>query len=119
MSNLIISSQYVSNEMQVEVGKIPPVFLPVGNQFLLEHQMNTLGNDVVYLTLPDLYKINERQYEILSKYNIKVKYLPDTYSIGQVLESVIETEKLYENLTILFGDTLVKEEEKSDNTVYI
>lgn len=119
MSNLIMSSQYVSNEMQVEVGRIPPVFLPVGNQFLLEHQLNILEKDEVFLTLPDTYELNERQIRILRNYNIQIKYLSDSYSIGRVLESVIGTEKLYNDLTILFGDTLVNLDETLNDTVYI
>jgi hypothetical protein len=39
---LITSAAYVNSEFQIEFGKIPPSFLPVGNKRLFEHQINLI-----------------------------------------------------------------------------
>lgn len=39
---LITSAAYISNELRIEFGVIPPCLLPIGNRTLLEYQAESI-----------------------------------------------------------------------------
>ena len=54
---LIASAAYVNSEFQIEFGKLPPAFLPVGNRRLFERQIELLPVSYTHLTLPTIYSV--------------------------------------------------------------
>ena len=58
---LIASGAYIASEFQIELGKIPPAFLPLANTRLYEYQIKDLRNafpdEEVYLSLPKSFSI--------------------------------------------------------------
>ncbi len=65
---LIASGAYVISEFQVELGKIPPCLLPIGNKKLLELQVSalrkTFNNQDIYLSLPESYELSSSENKI-------------------------------------------------------
>ena len=56
---LICSGAYVEQDLTVEVGRIPPAFLPIGNKRLYEYQVELLSSygAEIYLSIPASYDI--------------------------------------------------------------
>lgn len=59
---LITSAAYISNELRIEFGVIPPCLLPIGNRTLLEYQAESIrkmSNEKIFLTLPEDYCLSK------------------------------------------------------------
>ena len=54
---LIASAAYLDTEFQIEFGKLPPAFLPIGNRRLYERQLvaikNKFPDEDIYISLPE------------------------------------------------------------------
>lgn len=111
---IILSAKYTEQDLRIEFGKIPPAFLPVGNKRLYYHQIKSIRQncpeEIIYLTLPESYVLNERDKLELESLNVKILYINDSFSLEQSiafsLSSVILDNS--ENVTIYYGDTLLK-----------
>lgn len=108
MKNLLIilTADLISDEMKLMFGEIPPVMLPYNEQTVLEgiYEKNKKKFDIQMLG----YKKIELIKDIVKKkkLNIKVKKIKEFAEIEKtILEADYEN---YENLTILFGDTIIK-----------
>lgn len=109
---LITSAAYVNSEFQIEFGKIPPSFLPVGNKRLFEHQINLIKRrfpeQKIFISCPTDYKITEKDRVYLSNENISIVQIDPTLSLGNSLARFIDGEEFNnDGLKILHGDTLV------------
>ena len=104
---VILSSGYVSEDLQVELGKIPPCMLPVGGKLLLEHQIESMPEEVIYLTLPLGYCIDKYAAELIQRKDIRVSWQPHDLTIGEVLAKILVEMPTDKYLNILFGDTLI------------
>ncbi|EAS4986586.1 capsular biosynthesis protein, partial [Salmonella enterica] len=53
---IILSAQYVDQDLRAEFGEIPPTFLPVGNKRLYSYQIKNIRNEnpdeKICMTLP-------------------------------------------------------------------
>ena len=123
---LITSAAYVNAEFQIEFGRIPPAFLPVGNQKLFQHQLQAVRkafkSEAVYLSLPETFELNICDQKILDQNGIIIVRCCDKLSLGQsisnVLKSIIVQPHL-EPLRILHGDTLIFDLPATDNMIGI
>ena len=106
MNLIILSSNYLDQEMQVEFGHLPPAFLPVGNKLLVEQQIEQFPSHQVYLSLPDCYTKTEAQSEIVSSLGIATIQLSNNLSIGEVICKIADEVELDVETKLLFGDTL-------------
>ncbi|GHA01301.1 hypothetical protein DC083_03485 [Ignatzschineria ureiclastica] len=124
---IITSSAYLSAEFQVELGAIPPTFLPLGNKKLLEHQVMTLRqfyDDQITLTLPESFEITEILQKQIDRLEIEVIQVPDQFSLSEAIlytlnVSTTEDEK---PVRILYGDTYIADfsfAEVSDDLIAI
>jgi len=109
---VITSAAYVGMEFRAEVGKIPPVMLPVGNKRLLDHQVAVLKdrfpNERIYLSLPEGYLLSKKDKLNISKYKIKIVSVPVGISLGDSVLYVINSIGEYDNvIRLLHGDTLI------------
>lgn len=109
---IIASAAYVNSEFQIEFGRVPPSFLPIGNLRLFEKQILLLSQEFpkesIYMSIPKSYELPYKDGHFLKQNNIKVlrsnELLPLADSISFALESI---ENPDEHLRILHGDTLL------------
>ena len=98
---VITSAAYVGMEFRAEVGKIPPVMLPVGNKRLLDHQVEVLKdrlpNERIYLSLPEEYQLSKKDKLNILKYKIKIVPVPVDITLGDSVLYVINSIGEYDN----------------------
>jgi hypothetical protein len=109
---LITSGAYVDSEFSIELGKLPPAFLPVGNKKLYEHQLERLQEsfkgESIYLSLPQDFKVDEIYKEQLQRFGVHVIEVPLNVDLSQSVLWCIESIGIFnETLRILHGDTLL------------
>ena len=107
---LITSGAFVSTELQVELGKLPPALMPLGNKRLYQHQVEVLRASFphtdIYLSIPDTYTLHTTDDLLLRKLDVNIILVPDGLSLGGSLLYVINTIGRYDEiLRILHGDT--------------
>jgi hypothetical protein len=106
---LITSAAYVGQDLAVEVGLLPPSFLPVGNQRLFSYQLELLASahGDIYLSIPESYQLEAFDERSLDRKGVSVLRVPENLSLGSsVLYCWNAAGKSYSGLTILHGDTL-------------
>jgi hypothetical protein len=111
---LITSGAFITPELQVELGHLPPAFLPLGNRRLYDHQARAIRKafprERVFLSIPDTYAVSDVDLTALGKLELEVIRVPVNLSLGASILHVITHLALYEEpLRILHGDTLVAE----------
>lgn len=110
---LISSSAYVVGEFQVELGEIPPVFLPLGNKKLLEYQVQKLRerylDEEIYLSLPANYVLSNAEYRLINDLNIVSILVPDYFTLSESISYVLNVMEVDEckSIKIMYGDTLI------------
>lgn len=114
---LVLSGKEVSEDLQIEFGKIPPVMLPVGNRPLLDHIIEKIEinnpNEKIALTLPHDYNIPNKYLEYLTKKDILIIPVNRDFSLGKSLLSALSILSAHvkdkdEGIFIHYGDTLLK-----------
>ena len=79
---LITSGEYVNQELETEFGKIPPAFLPLQNKRLFKHQINSIPEwENIYLSIPESFKLNNKDILDLGKRDIKTIRIPHGLSL--------------------------------------
>jgi len=111
---LIASAAFISPELQVEIGKVPPAFLPLGNRRLYEHQIDvlkrTFPNEAIYLSVNESYQLKNSDELSIAKLGVSLVRVPDGLTLGNSILYVINTIGKYnETLRILHGDTFLSE----------
>ena len=113
---LIASGAYVISEFQIELGKIPPCLLLIGNKKLIEFQVSSLRNsfpkEEIYLSLPESYELSSAELKIIDSINVKIIKVPDKFNLCESLlyvlntnESIHRDDKFY----LLHGDTYISD----------
>lgn len=106
---LICSGAYVEQDLTVEVGRIPPAFLPIGNKRLYEYQVELLSSyrAEIYLSIPASFDIPRYDLEKLKQLDVTIIKVPDGLTLGNsIVFSWSASGKVFEELSILHGDTL-------------
>lgn len=106
---LITSAAYIGPEFRSELGKIPPAFLPIGNQRLYRYQYESLNtDDKVVLTIPESFSIPKHDLRQLEQMSIEILEIPEGLALGDSIVCALNLSGYSEGpLTILHGDTLV------------
>ena len=106
---LITSGAYVSQELAIEFGNLPPVLLPVGVKRLYEYQLERLGaGHRLFLTLPEAYVIGEHDQARLDELGVTVLAVPEGLSLGESIVFALNLISLPDQpVRILHGDTLI------------
>lgn len=109
---LIASGAYVLAEFQVELGKIPPCLLPIGNRKLIEFQVESLRKtfpgEKIYLTLPDEYQLTVSEQKIFDRLKVTIIPVPEKFNLCESLLYAINIQddlKRDEKLYLMYGDT--------------
>jgi len=111
---LISSAAYVNSEFQIEFGRIPPAFLPVGNRRIFERQVQTMRaafpDEAVYLSLPTTYLLSSKDEIVLTKLGVNILRSKETLSLAESISSAISEAGSFEGpLRLLHGDTWLAE----------
>lgn len=106
---LIISGQYVESELYAEFGKIPPAFLPLGNERLYTHQLGQIASayERVSMTLPSDFQIDRSDAIALEALGVTVHRTLVGSSLGSAVRQALESVAADGRIDILYGDTLV------------
>jgi hypothetical protein len=106
---LINSGKYIDQELQSEIGCLPPCFLPLKNVRLYKHQINTIKDDnFTFISLPIDFNVPNQDAAFFDLNNIRAIKIPLGISLGDsVFRSLGEISKLSNEVTILHGDTLI------------
>lgn len=108
---IINSAAYVGSEFRNEIGFIPPCFLPLGNQKLLQHQVSQLRKfftDVIIVSLPESYKLSLDEHNLLVSLEVEMIAVPDNLTLGEALVYVLNVlNSSTPDLRLLHGDTLI------------
>lgn len=102
MIAIILSSQFIEINLQVEFGKILPIELPLFNKTLFDHQLKSLKGitSEVYTTLPKGY--SPRLVD-----NKNIIFVEDNLNLIDLLRAVSKQFNPEETLFIYYGDTLI------------
>ncbi|AEG91968.1 phosphotransferase [Ramlibacter tataouinensis] len=110
---LIISGQYVESELRAEFGKIPPTFLPLGNQRLYTHQIAQVSRSYgsVVLTLPSDFHLEDADGNAMARLGVRVIRTAVGQTLGGAVQEALGQVDASDRIDILYGDTLVFEDE--------
>jgi hypothetical protein len=111
---LIASAAYLDAEFQIEFGRIPPAFLPIGNRRLYERQLvaikNKFPDEDIYISLPDSYELSKKDAVYFDREKIRVIFNPSDLQLGssilQAISVMIATSDS-KQFRLLHGDTLL------------
>ena len=111
---LVTSATYVNSKLQVEFGRIPPSFLPIGNRRLFEYQLEFLRKALpkhqIFITLPSNFLISSRDTFSLDKYNVAILRSDEELSLGEEVAQAVNLSGGYgEAFYLLYGNTLIEE----------
>ncbi|CCJ85097.1 phosphotransferase [Cronobacter dublinensis] len=111
---IILSAQYVEQDLRAEFGEIPPTFLPVGNKRLYTYQISNIRSEnpeeKICMTLPKSYQISSWDKQVLEKENISIIPIDETFSLGQSIAFCLASSCASEDdsVIIYYGDTLLR-----------
>lgn len=111
---LISSAAYVNSEFQIEFGRLPPAFLPVGNRRIFERQVETLKKtfpeECICLSLPSSYLLSSKDEIVLTRLGVKVIRSEETISLADAVKCAItEAGEFDGSFRLLHGDTWVSD----------
>jgi hypothetical protein len=107
---LITAGAYIGAELAAEFGRMPPVFLPVGNRRLFAHQHAALAGhfDRILLSLPDDFVLADFDRDHLEALGIEVVRVPFGLDLpGSILHVIADRELDGGQFAVLHGDTLM------------
>lgn len=106
---VILSSQYLTNDLAADFGKIVPSDLPLANKPLSTYQIESIEKDCdkVIFTLPEGYTSRWIQNDAI--------YCPIGLSLRDVIDFVVETTNEASEYLFYFGDTLLSIEYRPDS----
>lgn len=112
-----MSSAYVSDEFQAEIGKLPPTFLPLGNRKLVEHQIVSLRrkfpDEEIILSLPESFECALTTEKKLIEMGVTIQVVPDQFTLSEAVLYVLNTSDLIfkdkGSVSILYGDTYISD----------
>lgn len=108
---VINSAAYVVPEFRNELGAIPPCLLPLGNQKLLQHQVQVLRrfeSERIIVSLPSSYELTLDERDLLETLQVELVAVPDDFSLAEALTYVLNIAASDEHgLRLLHGDTLI------------
>ena len=111
---IILSAQYVDQDLRAEFGELPPTFLPVGNKRLYTYQIKHIrdekADEKIILTLPKSFVMSPWDESNLSSLNVEILRIDNEFSLGQSIAFSLASSCSAddENVIIYYGDTLLR-----------
>jgi hypothetical protein len=118
---IIGSGAYVGREFQIEVGKLPPALLPLGNRRLFQHQIDILKStfrEDIFISLPESFVLSEKDKIAFKNDKVEIVFVPDGLSLADSILYVVNSIGRYEEpLRLIHGDTLLDAFPTNDNMI--
>lgn len=120
---LITSGAYANAEITSDFGLLPSAFLPIGHKRLIELQVENIKDfdTTKVITLPDNYKLLQRDESFLTKNNISIHRTNPNLSLAESIVDFIdsyEEKNQIDELFILHGDTSFKSLKQETDLLY-
>ena len=106
---IVASGAYLDPQLEVEFGRIPPSFLPLGGLRLFQHQHQLLShlNARLILSLPEDFVLSEQDAQKLDELGLELLRVPPGLSLGASIVYIINLAACAGGpVSILHGDTL-------------
>lgn len=105
---IILSGQYVSQELALHFGALPPAFLPVGAErlFRLQAAARCEGEGCI-LSLPTGFEVDTEDFRQMTAAGIDIIYTSPSLGLCEAIRQVLPHVPEGEEVKLLFGDTLV------------
>lgn len=105
---ILLSGQYVSQELALHFGKLPPAFLPVGAErlFRLQATQRAEGESCI-LSLPSGFEMDDADVRQMDDAGIEVVHTDPSLGLCEAIQEVLKHVPDGEAVRLLFGDTLV------------
>lgn len=107
---LVMSGDFVGQELRSEFGSIPPSFLPLGNRRLFQYQFQLIPDgEATVLSLPESFRVGRFDQQWLNQRGVQVVRVPDGLGLGAAFVATMNLVEsaLDEPLRVLYGDTLI------------
>lgn len=105
---LILSARYVSEDIALQFGRLPPSFLPLGDRRLFEVQVEAALGEPCFMTVPADFAISESDTRALKSSGIELLPQPQSMRLPEAIGNALTRVRPEGPLRILYGDTLVK-----------
>lgn len=122
---LILSSKIVSVDLRYLYGEIPSVLLPYNRKPVIFEQYNLYKNlyDKIYVLSKEKADLIKNYIKIINENNLEIIEVKNNSSIGNTILSSNLFNREYDNVSILFGDSLFDTKEiknciKKDSLIY-
>lgn len=105
---LITSAKYLPIEFQLEIGKLPPSFLPLGGKRLYEYQTKLFCDlqERIILSLPMSFNLDKADEVKLAELGVETLFVPEHLTLGESIVYCLNMNMpIKETLRILHGDT--------------
>ncbi len=105
---LITSAAYADDSICVELGRLPPSFLPLGNKRLYAHQIASIKDRFgrIVLSLPESFTVPSKDVRLLAELGADIEHVPDGLSLGNSVAYCLRAIEAGV-VAILHGDTLI------------
>lgn len=107
---VILSGNYCTPEIAAEFGKLPPAFIPLGAGRLFHRQLDmarACGATPV-LSIPSDYVLSPWDERDLARAQVRVVRAPQSLTLNEAVQFVLEVLDARGALYMLYGDTLVE-----------
>ena len=105
---LILSARSVGEDIALHYGRLPPSFLPLGNQRLFELQAELASGETIAMTVPKDFDIPMVDMDAIERIGIRLLPQPQDLSLTQAIKHALKDISPQEPLRLLYGDTLVR-----------
>jgi hypothetical protein len=105
---LILSARTVNEDIALHYGRLPPSFLPLGNQRLFALQAELAGGGPVTMTVPEDFEITEIDRKAIKDAGIRLLPQPSSLSLTGAIRAAVLELNPQGPLRLLYGDTLVR-----------
>lgn len=123
---LITSAAYVSNELKIEFGDIPPCLLPIGNRTLLELQTDAFRkstDEQIFVSLPDDYVLSDIEHQVIKSLHVEIIPVPPELSLAESvlysLNIMHDYADFFDSFKLLHGDTLMSDFINDDDVIAV
>ncbi len=105
---LILSSRMVNEDIALHYGRLPPSFLPLGNQRLFAMQAELADGGEIAMTVPIGYQIAPIDQKRIDDLGIRLLPQDPKLPLTEAIKTAVTTLQPKGPLRLLYGDTLIR-----------
>lgn len=106
---LILSGRMVNEDIALHYGRLPPSFLPLGNQRLFSIQAELARGAPIAMTVPADFEISQIDRDRIDALGIRLLPQDPSLPLTEAIRTAVTTLAPTGSLRLLYGDTLIRE----------